>query len=54
MDLIVKKHLKNHQKNELDFHLIKQMELPLKKLKKHEFLLEGNFKYPKCTSNDLK
>ena len=35
------KSLKNHQKKEADFHLIKLTVPPLKKLKKLEFLLEG-------------
>ena len=44
MDSVVVSHLKylkNHQKNEVDFHLIKLMVLPSKKLKKLEFRLEG-------------
>ena len=40
------KSLKNHQKKEADFHLIKLTVPPLKKLKKLEFLLEGkNYSY---------
>ena len=44
MDSVVvshQKYLKNHQKKEADFHLIKLMVLPSKKLKKLEFRLAG-------------
>ena len=47
MDSVVvshRKYLKNHQKKEADFLLIKLMVLPSKKLKKLEFRLEGKFK----------
>ena len=47
MDSVVVSHrkfLKNHQKKEADFLLIKLMVLPSKKLKKLEFRLEGKFK----------
>ena len=44
MDSVVVSHrkfLKNHQKKEADFHLIKLMVRPSKKLKKLEFRLAG-------------
>ena len=37
----LQKYPKNHQKKEADFHLIKLMVLPSKKLKKLEFRLAG-------------
>ena len=48
MDSMVENHqkyLKNHQKKEVDFRLIKLMVPPLKKLKKLEFPLEGKNRF---------